>query len=208
MLRCVQVPLLSVENAKESNCVNPDAHLNTSSGRLAGDKRRINAAITKLGGNVMPKLNWSAPVDAMWLSPNGLRCSNADEVLLLLKGSDRIAHDLRCIRQQAIASPGIASGSDTSGEAARMPHVTPQLVLKQFKTLDHAREFRCFVLKSHLVGISQRDPTQHFPALRDSLDGIKSAICEFHRQNTALKFSATECAPLEATHDSVTCHVA
>ena len=48
-----------------------------------------------MGKYVVPKLNWSCPVDAKWVSTNDqLGCSNADEILLLLKCSDRIASDL------------------------------------------------------------------------------------------------------------------
>ena len=41
----------------------------------------VDAAIASLGGRVLPKLNWSAPVDAAWLVPNNcIACENADEV--------------------------------------------------------------------------------------------------------------------------------
>ena len=41
----------------------------------------IDAAIAELGGKVLPKLNWSAPKDAVWLKPSrDIACTNADEV--------------------------------------------------------------------------------------------------------------------------------
>ena len=41
----------------------------------------VDAAISRLGGKALPKLDWSAPLDAAWLRPGGsLDCSNADEV--------------------------------------------------------------------------------------------------------------------------------
>ncbi len=41
----------------------------------------IDAAIEELGGCVAPKLNWSAPHDAAWVSSSkSLACKNADEV--------------------------------------------------------------------------------------------------------------------------------
>ena len=41
----------------------------------------INAAIDRLGGAVSPKMNWSCPKDAVWVSTgNTHRCTNADEV--------------------------------------------------------------------------------------------------------------------------------
>lgn len=42
----------------------------------------IEAAIAELGGRVLPKLNWSAPTDATWLTTCGsVACTNAEEVL-------------------------------------------------------------------------------------------------------------------------------
>lgn len=41
----------------------------------------LSTAIQQLGGLVAPRLNWSSPTDALWLSSdNSLRCRNADEV--------------------------------------------------------------------------------------------------------------------------------
>ena len=48
---------------------------------LAEFSSAIDAAIARLGGRALPKLDWSAPLDAAWLRPGGsLECSNADEV--------------------------------------------------------------------------------------------------------------------------------
>lgn len=41
----------------------------------------IENAICNLGGKVVPKLNWSAPIDATWiLTQQALWCCNGDEV--------------------------------------------------------------------------------------------------------------------------------
>lgn len=41
----------------------------------------IESAIQQLGGQVAPKLNWSSPTDALWISSyNSLKCCNADQV--------------------------------------------------------------------------------------------------------------------------------
>ena len=41
----------------------------------------VEAAIGELGGCVAPKLNWSSPHDAVWVSADkSLACRNADEV--------------------------------------------------------------------------------------------------------------------------------
>ena len=48
---------------------------------LAEFSLAIDAAIARLGGKALPKLDWSAPLDAAWLRPGGsLECSSADAV--------------------------------------------------------------------------------------------------------------------------------
>lgn len=56
---------------------------------------RIKATIAELGGSVVPKLNWSAPKDATWISAtNSMECQVPNDIYLLLKSSDFITHDL------------------------------------------------------------------------------------------------------------------
>ena len=37
----------------------------------------ISQAITELGGDVMVKLNWSCPLDAVWMNAGSLKCKRA-----------------------------------------------------------------------------------------------------------------------------------
>lgn len=167
-------------------------------------KAQMASAIEQLGGQVMPKLNWSAPVDATWISPDGLRCSNPDEVLLLLKSSERAAHDLHCIHSSPCRGEQTEQTTPTAttdgiqqqhhSAAASGAPLQPEIVLKQFKILDHSMEFRAFVLDHNLFGISQRDPTQHFPAIQDLLPGISCAVEDFHHKHMAAKFDRPHCA--------------
>ncbi len=56
---------------------------------------KIRDSIQRLGGTVFPKLNWSAPKDATWMSTTGLlQCHSPSEVILLLKSSELIDYDL------------------------------------------------------------------------------------------------------------------
>ncbi|KAK1661327.1 hypothetical protein QYE76_049486 [Lolium multiflorum] len=55
----------------------------------------VDAAIAELGGAALPKLNWSAPKDAVFMAADGtMRCTCFAEVAMLLRASDCIAHDL------------------------------------------------------------------------------------------------------------------
>jgi hypothetical protein len=57
--------------------------------------RDIHTAIASLGGAVFPKLSWSSPKDARWITLDGsLRCENARDVLALVKASATCATDL------------------------------------------------------------------------------------------------------------------
>src|SRR5262249_55196085 len=47
---------------------------------------RIREIIKELDGNVVPKLNWSAPKDATWISAtNNMECRTPNDIYLLLK---------------------------------------------------------------------------------------------------------------------------
>lgn len=154
---------------------------------LTALKQRINDAIHKLGGKVTPKLNWSAPTDAAWISPSGLKCCNADEVLLLLKSSDRIAHDVSTLEEMNRET----IISDT-------PDVAPAILLKKHIALRNDREFRCFVCEDALVGICQRDPTQYHAAIVDERASIQALIQEFWDGLIRPQFSLQTCAPFHS----------
>ncbi|KAG5513195.1 hypothetical protein PMAC_001565 [Pneumocystis sp. 'macacae'] len=101
--------------------------------------------IATLGGAVFPKLNWSAPKDAAWITlTRTLRCTTPSDIYLLLKSSDHIAHDLYHAFDDC-CSPGPP------------PHFQHELVLKQWFNFHPSMEFRCFVKQRCLIGISQRD---------------------------------------------------
>lgn len=65
-----------------SSCGEPEAiDLFAQFPQLMEDMRR---AIDELGGCVVPKLNWSCPIDAQWVNPGGvLSCSNAEQVRVI-----------------------------------------------------------------------------------------------------------------------------
>ncbi|KAL5226329.1 hypothetical protein ABZP36_014594 [Zizania latifolia] len=86
----------------------------------------VDSAIAELGGAALPKLNWSAPKDAAFMSADGtIRCTCFAEVAMLLRSSDCVAHDLssarpscedfappaKCVRQNAAEFPAAHEGA-------------------------------------------------------------------------------------------------
>uniref|UniRef100_A0A8C4Q4S6 Translation initiation factor eIF2 assembly protein n=1 Tax=Eptatretus burgeri TaxID=7764 RepID=A0A8C4Q4S6_EPTBU len=128
---------------------------------------RVEEAIAELGGRVFPKLNWSSPKDAQWIALNSsLCCHSLHDVLLLLKSSDLIAHDL--------TRPFLLCSDDSPD-----PEIHYQLTLRKWCELIPGAEFRCFVRERRLIAISQRDHTQcyrHVHALRAE---IRTSIHQF-----------------------------
>ncbi|EGS20464.1 putative cell division cycle protein [Thermochaetoides thermophila DSM 1495] len=120
--------------------------------RLPPDKRfpslhaEITSAIQSLGGAAAPKLNWSSPKDATWISrhPNTVKCTSANDVYILLKSSSFISHDLE-------------HAFDDTVPQGHPPDFKPVLVLRAFFNPLPSLEFRCFVRDRQLIGIAQRD---------------------------------------------------
>ncbi|CAL8471972.1 g11514 [Coccomyxa elongata] len=135
----------------------------------------IDAAIEELGGCVAPKLNWSAPHDAAWVSSSkSLACRNADEVILLLKSSDRVAHD---ICHAFDACPG-------------SPRAPPnyQLALRKWIAMRPEREFRCFVQARDLIAVSQRNIMENAAFLEPQKDDLLEAMLEFFEEHVQQRF--------------------
>jgi hypothetical protein len=99
---------------------------------------------------VAPKLNWTAPKDAIWISPhqNTIKCTSPDDVYLLLKSSNFITYDLEHAFDDCIP---------TANTNVSQTPFKPVLVLRSYFNPHTAMEFRCFVKQRSLVAISQRD---------------------------------------------------
>ncbi|KAI0405717.1 D123-domain-containing protein [Xylaria palmicola] len=110
----------------------------------------IRDKIAELGGAVAPKLNWTAPKDAIWISPhqNTIKCTSPDDIYLLLKSSNFITYDLEHAFDDC---------TPTAGSSANQAPFKPVLVLRSYFNPHTAMEFRCFVKHRNLVAISQRD---------------------------------------------------
>ncbi|KAI9315673.1 D123-domain-containing protein [Dichotomocladium elegans] len=129
----------------------------------------IRTSVKNLGGAVFPKLNWSSPRDAAWITTTqSLRCNSPFDVFLLLKSSDFINHDL----------------NHAFDEAADAVHdtTTYHLVLRKWHDLNPSMEFRVFVHKKEIIAISQRDMT-FYDFMADMKDDIEELIYAFFQDH-------------------------
>ena len=69
----------------------------------------IKSALSKLGGNAVPKLNWTLPRDATWANGETLNCEDVMGVFSLLKSSSFLCYDLTTI-------PAYLSTRDLNGD--------------------------------------------------------------------------------------------
>lgn len=136
----------------------------------------IKDKIAELGGAVAPKLNWSSPKDAKWISPhqNTLKCTTPNDVYLLLKSSSFVSHDL-------------AHAFDGCAPAPPSRPFAPVLVLRPFFTPHVALEFRCFVKHRSLIGITQRD-LNYYAFLEGLRPQIWKKVRTFFREKLRLTF--------------------
>ena len=143
--------------------------------RFPETHRLIQDKIAELGGAVVPKLNWSSPKDAKWISnhQNTLKCTNPNDIYLLLKSSSFVSHDLSHAFDECTSAP------------ASKPFA-PVLVLRPFFSPHPALEFRCFVKHRNLVGITQRD-LNHYDFLAELRPKLQLKIKKFF--DSTLKFS-------------------
>lgn len=98
-----------------------------------------------------PKLNWTAPKDAAWISPhqNTIKCTSPNDIYLLLKSSNFVTYDLEHAFDDCTPTPSSAGNAP--------PAFKPVLVLRSYFNPHTAMEFRCFVKHRNLIAISQRD---------------------------------------------------
>ncbi|KAH7377972.1 D123-domain-containing protein [Cadophora sp. MPI-SDFR-AT-0126] len=132
--------------------------------------QQIITTISELGGLVAPKLNWSAPKDATWISmkKNSMECATPNDIYLLLKSSDFITHDLEH------AFDDCAEDDDTIKQED-IPYV---LVLRKWFKVNPSCEFRCFVKDRRIIGICQRD-LNHFDFLFPMRDRLRDTIISY-----------------------------
>jgi len=130
---------------------------------------QIKSTILELGGLVAPKLNWSSPKDATWISmkKNSMECATPNDIYLLLKSSDFVTHDLEH-----------AFDDTEDSESVRQEDIKYVLVLRKWFKVNPSCEFRCFVRDRRVIGICQRD-LNHFAFLFPLKDQLRNEILDY-----------------------------
>lgn len=150
--------------------------------------QKIKSIIAELDGSIVPKLNWSAPKDATWISAtNSMECRTPNDIYLLLKSSDFITHDLEHAFDDCESDSGEdalsadatdPSEPETGCRARELQDIPYHLILrKTIPSMATSLEFRCFVRARHLLCICQRD-LNHYPFL----DALKTTLLELIQQ--------------------------
>nr|CAH8846607.1 unnamed protein product [Trichobilharzia regenti] len=155
-----------------SDCADSNGDVCTERPEFPQFESHLKNIIQKLGGVVFPKLNWSAPSDASWMScDNSLRCRTFSDIYLLLKSSDFAAHDL--------TAPYALCADTTVEETCCLFTSKPILVLRKWYDFRPEGEFRCFVKSKVLIAICQRKCDAYFKSIEEHQEEIKKDLIEF-----------------------------
>lgn len=138
---------------------------------------KIKQTIGDLGGEVTPKLNWSSPKDAVWISPTkNTKCNTATEIYMLLKASNYITHDLTD-----------AFDGCVDYDPSNPPKFDYDLVLRKWVEFNPSVEFRVFVKDREIIGITQRD-MNYYEFLAGMKDELEEKIHDFFEDHVREEF--------------------
>ena len=143
----------------------------------------VRLALTDLGGSVIPKLNWSAPRDASWMGlANSLKCTTLSEIMLLLKSSEFVIHDLTQPYKDCDDQDNLTKDDKSY-----------VMVLRRWSDgLNPGSEFRCFVKNNRLFAACQRDNNQHYTHIKDERQSIMRDIQTFYDEHISSKLSNSD----------------
>lgn len=166
----------------EDDWENESEHRTSVAPSFPDFEEKVIHCIEALGGSVFPKLDWSSPKDAAWISfDRTLRCHSIRDIFLLLKSSDFVTHDLTIPFEHCADVPHSASQS-----------IIHHLVLRQWQDISTEGEFRCFVQNNAVVAICQRHLGIHFPHLTVHKETICSDILHFYHTSIKGKFADSD----------------
>ncbi|KAJ2807053.1 hypothetical protein H4R20_001437 [Coemansia guatemalensis] len=151
----------------DGSSTHDDYDLDTTSSEIRQRIERLG------GGEVFPRMNWSAPTDASWVATTGtLRCRTPADIYWLLKSSDKVMRDLDTGRYLPKEQLGA---------------IEPELVLRKWGNLAPAMMFRCFVKGRQLLAVSQVD-YQHHEFLDEMSEDIVAKLADFFTTHVASQF--------------------
>jgi len=206
------------ENLAEVNEGMPDAKIYVNKEGMVTCKHdfsdlenQLKCAIDEMGGEFMVKLNWSCPIDAVWVNGGSLKCQSIADIFLLLKSSDRVTFDLEhmfdlCTKSNSAASTSsLIGGIEAKGTEPLLEKsatgqgilpslspssIRPTLVIRKWANLQPSMEFRIFIHGNEICGISQRDCCTYYDFLDEALlDKLQSLIEKFFRTHVQSVFS-------------------
>lgn len=129
-----------------------------------GVEAAIRTALAELGSDVSPKMDAVCPIDATWANfHRSTRCSCVDDVLILLKSSERVLNALTPSRGATLA-------------------------LREWLDLDPRMEFRLFVRDAALVAVSHRAPLGMYRFNDDDADTLVRRLSTWFSSRIRMKF--------------------
>lgn len=160
----------------------------------------INNAIKQLGGEVVVKLNWSCPLDSVWMNAGTLKCKSASDVYVLLKSSDRVNFDLDHMYDLCESNnTNEISECMTEQIETGIPKGEAILVLRKWANLNPAMEFRVFIHNHRIVGICQRDCSTYYDFLESKIDEVQDLIYDFFYGSSNLTSTTITSTPTTNT---------
>lgn len=141
--------------------------------------QKIKDTIRELGGRVSPKLNWSSPKDATFMTANNTsECRSAGDIYLLFKSSDYITYDLEYAFDDCVDDFPLIKNAPF----IEQKDIEYSLVLRKWFQINPSMEFRCFVRGRRLIAISQRE-LNHFDFLQEMKRELLHYVNEFFEEN-------------------------
>lgn len=139
----------------------------------------VTNSISQLGGKVSVKLDWSAPQDSTFILPNNSgECRTAGDIYLLLKSSGLVSFDLSDPYKDCTKEKGTISD-----EARALRH----LVLREWKEITPALEFRAYVKEGKVTAICQRDEN-YYDYVHKMEEEIKDKILDLYDDHLSKSF--------------------
>lgn len=128
---------------------------------------------SKRSAGCFVKSNWHAPIDARWINTGQSLCVRSlDEFYQVVKASDILKEDLSRL------------GDDTDYVIAFREYVSH---------IHPGSEFRCYVKRNELIGITSRWWPEFFPHFLAERSQILTEIQRFYLDHIQNKFSLDSC---------------